>query len=701
MKCPQCGNEAINVNGKYVCLDCGVQIENEPPKVATPTINHTFEPEPVSTEATPAPILTSVNTPINSAAHPVQDMIMANLDKEEQNTVGTYNFETPLAATATNPPVIEPIPVTQMTPIASEEVMEPFQEAVAADEPLNSSPVVLAPEAPVESQKTTIAEPLAQGGENTATTPEVNEAETSEPVAEIEPSTDAPVDNNFTEFKFAEPETTTGLETAPAVEASENQQVVEESLQETVQEGAASSVTLTEPQSTQSAQAQEAVALTEAKTFSPDDLAATFDLPPAPVETQAASGQKEFFQPSSINIQSPSEAGSGEPKVGDLEGVPSEEENVVAPISPEPQSTESPVSLDDLLEKYDQSEAPVPVNVEPSSFSGIDTVTAVSPILQSAAVKNEIPSVESVFGGTANASVPRTVPAQTKGENKGKSSKKLLYIIIGSIIGILILAVIVFSFVFTKSNPKKSTNLSDQDTLRISNLVSSAMDAPQNISAEVSQKIDFSKVSVRTADKKPEDIKKLEDFFKIPVELSVKWQADKEDNLSYATKKGGVQEDKVYIAETNKTYSKVASNWQDSAGAQILFTNVLFNHQNRGSIFYLTKIESLQDLGGEDLDGTTYSKFKITPKAEVVKDFLNSQSSLLESLAYESMDSQKLEILAWVDSDGLVQKVTVNGDVFVRSGTYEGTINISTTANYDYDEVSITSPLAFLSKSIF
>lgn len=150
MKCPNCGKEAINVNGTYVCLDCGVElnpkaadapqtaaeresaITNHGPlggSVNAPDQNDAAPdmppavPTPTSAPAEPAPVET-----------PVKDEYLSQLKEEKENTGGSYDFtSTDNAALNKSAADETPTPVPAPTPYSANE------------------PPASAPEAPVEA----------------------------------------------------------------------------------------------------------------------------------------------------------------------------------------------------------------------------------------------------------------------------------------------------------------------------------------------------------------------------------------------------------------------------------------------------------------------------------------------------------------------------------------------------------------------
>lgn len=225
MQCPNCGKEALNVNGRYVCLDCGIEIApngspaayQKPPEVV---VNHNSQTEdnaapaaqdtpamwndantPASNSGQPTPAPVAQNTPAPSSSGSVRDYYMENLAKmagEESPTAASANSAQPVVPdfpmpdengpTLASPPVAEPkpIPVTE----------SPIPEQAVPTEPPASVPT---PEVSTPSFPTTLpAEPtptseLDQGPAVMApiepSVPDSNEAPITEPENYFQPAT--------------------------------------------------------------------------------------------------------------------------------------------------------------------------------------------------------------------------------------------------------------------------------------------------------------------------------------------------------------------------------------------------------------------------------------------------------------------------------------------------------------------------------
>lgn len=170
MKCPNCGKEALFVNGKYVCVDCGIEITPEQQAIQNQASAPVLEPatpsvqtESVIPDATPevpvesapaevAPVVSSTEPeptadvlpstePTPEPATPVKDYFenaLASSDEAEKSTpvgAGVYDFTNEPESATTEVPASEPIPVMPepLGAAPSPEITTP--EAVAVPTP--------------------------------------------------------------------------------------------------------------------------------------------------------------------------------------------------------------------------------------------------------------------------------------------------------------------------------------------------------------------------------------------------------------------------------------------------------------------------------------------------------------------------------------------------------------------------------------
>jgi hypothetical protein len=177
MNCPKCGKELINVNGKYVCVDCGIEVpENEATQnsgTGVPT-----EPTPVETkpvDVTPAPLPVESVDPVPSQSTPPAETgepKIADMTSEE------------------NPVSIEPMVATLDTSMPISEI-QPKDVSPAPEMP---SPVSEITEPTSTPPGESVSIPVTKLSDNAHTVPPVDTIATSaetpvvpEPMQPVEP----------------------------------------------------------------------------------------------------------------------------------------------------------------------------------------------------------------------------------------------------------------------------------------------------------------------------------------------------------------------------------------------------------------------------------------------------------------------------------------------------------------------------------
>lgn len=156
MKCPNCGKEAIFVNGKYVCLDCGIEISPEQQAAQNMTESQVFASDlPVAAVAEPiaaqepetaSPVTEDLptETPVSveeTTPKPVQEYYEETLKQDDPSTTnnsGVYDFsstEAQVNAVPTEPApeaVVEPT-IASLSPTESEPATSEPATAAAPD----------------------------------------------------------------------------------------------------------------------------------------------------------------------------------------------------------------------------------------------------------------------------------------------------------------------------------------------------------------------------------------------------------------------------------------------------------------------------------------------------------------------------------------------------------------------------------------
>lgn len=159
MNCPKCGKELLNVNGKYVCVDCGIEVPEG--EASTPQ----SLPEQASPEATPTPEVATTD-PVTSSAQ----------------------TETPVGNTASSVPSINDVPIEKP---AETEVPEPEVATLDTSVPISE----MQPKSPnAEATVSELAPSTAENSEENQVAPSVQPTEAL-PVNDsiAAPAVDAPI----------------------------------------------------------------------------------------------------------------------------------------------------------------------------------------------------------------------------------------------------------------------------------------------------------------------------------------------------------------------------------------------------------------------------------------------------------------------------------------------------------------------------
>lgn len=203
MKCPNCNKEAIFVNGKYVCLDCGIEITPEQEAVqnaAEPNVFSSAVPAPEPVPSTDTPVSIPVATP-TSTPEPVTTEEAAAEEPVEKPVQNYYEEAlggdtTPAAPTSGSG--IYDFSDNKKEPESSIETVTeeaPVSDMVAAvPEPTQSEPLVepQASEAPVTTDVSS-ATPENYFSPSSFDINKSQEDATSEPIAAIDNSAEPPV----------------------------------------------------------------------------------------------------------------------------------------------------------------------------------------------------------------------------------------------------------------------------------------------------------------------------------------------------------------------------------------------------------------------------------------------------------------------------------------------------------------------------
>lgn len=639
MQCPNCGKEAINVNGKFVCLDCGIEITpaSASPSVPAepPIINHNpvFASEPDAASAPTQP--ETSNIPVEPQT-PVRDIYEEALKGAEPKDNGSYDFD----ASKTDDKTTES-PLETPTTISSNQ----------STSDVNSEPTA------------TLVTPITPEAEN----------EQPKPTSIVE---------NQLEVNQSAPEN-------PSLQVATEEQI--QATQTEVSETPAPSVpNQVEP---------ELPPITEPKDFESPAPAVENPFPGSP----ASNLQPEsFFQPSTVDITGGenNNISSLSNPISDLE--PTSEASQV-PVARNLNESETPAigsNLDDLLDQVAPASAPTmptsaPAFSNPSPNMSVDTMMPVNqtPVPTAASATNQspsmpgvsnIPSAESVFGNN-----PAPV-AQTK-----SGFNKKIIIIIAAVLGGIILIVGLIAGIAAFSSPKKtSTELNQEKMFAISDAVSGVMDDALDAEVNFNQTVDFSAATVNETLADGSATPNLEELKGLVGKSIAKkgfWRVNSDGDIYLDETVGSEINKRVYKAAEKNTYvfSQASNSWTKSAGFSVNNVPNFYSVQNRGSLFYLTKINSIEEKGKEEIEGALSTKLRIVPKIDLIQGFLSEVSLLLATNSYEEVVVDNLEVYAWISGENKITKVTVSGDIGIKSDLYNGTVSVNSEASYIYKNVDI------------
>jgi hypothetical protein len=650
MQCPNCGKEAINVNGRYVCLDCGIEItagEAQAP-VENTVANHVetvVEPAPTPTpvvEAEPKPaapvyneFIQELNT--NSAPDPVS---------QEQAGEPIPDFPVGVSQPAPSPANPEPAPVTSpiepapADPFADLAATPPVDAAVAPEVTDQTATAVLepAPAAPTPDLPPVADAPIAPA------------SDVPEPVATESTPDPEPAAAPESYFQPSALDITPGGNApAPSLELPTETPIEPTSLEPVAPVGAPAADQFTTPTSP-AVDPFDAVAPASDSATQP----AAFD---AQTSTEPA---KEIF----------------ETPTSSLDDLLNQYSGGTAPVNPAPAVAPTP----DPIYPGPQTETPT---VDPLSFTPPVAQPEVQP--QSTPTipgANNIPDPASVFGpGASDPQIP-----QKKTLNKW-------WIIGGAAGAVLLLAGLVFLgiSIFKPQQSSDPNVIKEEETLKYSELVGKAMDPAQNMVTTFEQSLDFSGAEVKGSDQNAELLKLL---FAQPVTAQGNWQSDAAGNISLESNFANVVNKRIYLDGEKGTYifSSEAGTWNKSDGYQFGMIPPFYSPENKGGLFYVSKNDEITYLNDEELDGGTYKKIKLFPKKEIFQAYIANANPLLANIKYEEVNTDNIEVFAWIEESGKIHKVSVAGDLGLKSDLFDGTVKVSSGAGYDYKEVKITKP---------
>lgn len=661
MQCPNCHKEAINVNGKYVCLDCGIEISPNDAPLAPPV-----EPtQPISNFGGALNPNPQVGEP--EASDTVQP----------PTTSETPTFESiqPPVEVAPEPPIERPITEEIANELSLSE--EPTLTDPVAPTPVSSGGVL--PDFPTDSPSPGIA-------------PD-NFAQPLAPAPEIE--TPAPA-SSVPDFQVPAPQS----DPSPSLNSDPNP------FDSLVDQAAQPSIAHTEPPLQ------------------------------APVEPLPATpAEQSYFQPSQMDIK-PSQPMNIDPVVSP-EAPVSQFDSTVAPSTPEPSTLQAPASpvapqaqvtfpdgtvptpnlatpaaapaLDDLL---GQSIPNIGVAATPAvgqeepltdifetqnpapSFDAVQPSPAYTPATPADSAA-QIPSYESVFGGQGQ---PAGGITAVKPSLFQRLFTKTNLIIGGIILAVLLVGTIgILVFNATRNNEPEPI-VDEVDQAVISQRVQDAMEVGLNASVSYDQTVSFDGVTLAEETASTEESQKVAlSVLKNKVTNSGTWEVSATGDASVDSIVNGAPEKKIYNKSANLTYNlnPATDAWENKEGFLIDSVPGFYAPTSRAKLFYVAQSEKITALPKEELDGVSYEKYQISPKADYVQAIISASHPALSGVEFENIGLDNLTVFAWINDEGRIVKVSVTGEIAVSSTIFkEGSvISIESEANYEYlEEIKIEKP---------
>lgn len=711
MQCPNCHKEAINVNGKFVCLDCGIEISPstvgvaEPPAQAISIANHGPIPVPdnnvssaVPSDVSPAQVTPVVQDTTEEPLTPIKDAFEKELDA---TTGPVQDFP---ASTADDSSIKNEIPDFPPTVGGAADSKPTIAESSKLDLSMDSSFTTPEP-APVQTETEPIVAPEPDLPKSPVIeptepvqTPEVPTPVSPEPIIPTTELLDSASVTPDPVIPLNVPETTPVLPETPMPVVPTLDNDVQQAAPENYFQPQEMSIAPQPGSDPQSSSGDNFDALSTPSGIAPNEpMVGSLDDQALP--TQAALVTPDFpetpAQTESMSIAQP------EPAYQDTVSNPIEPEASAATNQQPINDVATGQNLDDLLDMYSstpqtETQATVSQSIPNQMNSGpFDTVQGVSQSgnTADAVPPGQVPSYESVFGGTAKSPEAPVVVATTK--NSFLNKKTLL--IIGSVIlGIMVMGGVVFGVAKLLGNKEVTEDASSVANEEISVKVQTAMEA--NISAEVSynQTIDFSKIETATG-ASPELASAINSLKTAPSTNRGSWKIAESGNTELNAVINGTNDKEIYLKEGSSTYvfNNVTSSWVKKDGFMINSIPGFYGAESRGKLFYLAQLESIESAGQEAINGVSLEKYKIKANPDFVESIILKSSPALAGVSFTSLNVDNLEVFAWLDGEGKIYKVSATGKVQVESDSLMGAVSLQSEAEYAYrDNIEVKSPIA-------
>lgn len=652
MQCPNCHKEAINVNGKYVCLDCGVEIAAE---------EETVQEQPVI-----------INRPAPDSTSPIANSSSAQSMITPQENPVDLSQSTPSV-----PPTV-PVPEPSLTPIKDEVKAEieqandvPTEIPVSAETPNEEGPQAVVPDFPSSVVGTS------------------KDKELSPTPTEESGSSDLNIDNT------ASATPTTSEPTA----VSQNPLQVENYFQPQEMNINPSAV-------------QQETENTGSPNFDALSIPSGIGAGGEPMVDNLADSQPPHpSQPSTVTPNFPetsnADVATQQPVIDQSQ--PAETTSInQSQVQPQSETNAVPASqnLDDLLNAYSTPQtnifSPAPSAVNQEQASGvIDPLDNVLPNTNSSQnVPTEIPpanvpAFDSVFGATPKANPTPQSMSSTIKQNLF-ANKKMFLIVGGAVLGLFVIIGIIFGVASLRSKTPDA-NTQELVNQELSAKVQGAMEGEINAEVSFSQTIDFSKITLKEAEQsESQKIEALKVLIKNQSANKGKWKVNSSGDVELDSVVNNVADKEIYVKSDESTYvyNGSTSAWDKKDGFLINSIPGFYSAESRGKLFYMAQADGFENVGPDDLNGTTYTKYQVKSNSEFIQSAISKSNPILASIAFESLNVSNLKVYAWVDEEGRVHKVSVDGNVEASADLFSGMIVIKSEANYEYkDDLEIKSPV--------
>lgn len=694
MQCPNCGKEALNVNGRYVCLDCGIEIATngaainyqEPQSSSQQPVGQSSVTNSIDQSVNNQNAFTAFGGSVISKTNQDEESAQSETPKQEQDSVKDYYLDNLSKLTDENSS--SDTETLSSLSGGTGSVVPDFPEVDQAEgptQPLVSETITHDPSLNWPEEGSFNNNPPGISTVYSQSAPTMNSQDTSQnSFSDLE-------DNALDSHQEILNHTTSKEVLNSDHKSSSGQGIV----------GGGYSAAQVGKNSESHFEANETSS--EPTIAQPIGASADF-VPQNQIRQDNIPGETEnYFRPSSFNINSSNqnlpevnlanEAVVSSPNL-ETSSVSTEESNLPPNSEPfnEPLENQSDLSgfSPPVLPKEEGVLARDPLEI---SQPAVSPKGAASQGYSLPGVNN-IPSAESVFG-------PMIDDSSTDHQNfvvKNKASgKKIILIAIISILGALISAGIVYGFLslLNKKNELDQFQSNTEKVLSISSDVGSKMDALESLSVKFDQTIDFANFKIKESSGDQQKINGLKNFLAAPYVFKGSWRSDKEGDVALEGEINTKIEKRIYIKQENNTYvfSQETKNWIKVGGYQVAIVPPLYPVDSKGSLFYAMRTSDIKDGGKISEGGQSYQRYLIVPQKEVIKDLIVAANpTLFTDIKIESADLSRFVIEAYIDEESRIAKVSAKGEIALDTNYASGTIKVISEGLYNFDNVDVAKP---------